>query len=131
VPSRCSVVLPVLGRVVRRMVNPPLHSSQQRRRYNSRILASTVARQIAARYGRRMKQTTQGARTLKAWFDSGKSGRREFADACDVSRQTVYKWECGDVRPSTVQQHRIAHLTGDTVRVVDWLTEQERVEVAR
>jgi len=78
-----------------------------------------------------MKNTTQGARTLKAWFDSGKSGRREFADACDVSRQTVYKWECGDVRPSTVQQHRIAHLTCDTVRVVDWLTEQERVEVAR
>lgn len=78
-----------------------------------------------------MDDTTQGARTLKAWFDSGRMTRRAFADACDVSRQTVYKWEHSAVRPSTVQQHRIAHLTSDTVRVVDWLTDVERVEVAR
>ncbi|MCH9834952.1 helix-turn-helix domain-containing protein [bacterium] len=78
-----------------------------------------------------MSDTTQGSRTLKAWLDDGRTNRRTFADLCGVSRQAVHRWESGEARPSAKQQHRIAHLTSDAVRVVDWLTAAERVEVTR
>jgi len=78
-----------------------------------------------------MSDTPNGAALLTAWLDSGRMNRTAFADACGVSRQTVYKWQAGEVRLSMKQQHRIEYLTGGTVPVTDWLTAAERVEVTR
>lgn len=92
---------------------------------------STMGRHACGVYLYGMANITEGSRTLKAWLDRQDMSRVEFAGLCSVTRQTLYKWFDGTVRPGMAHQHRIAHLTNDTVRVSDWLTSEERVDVTR
>lgn len=78
-----------------------------------------------------MNEKTSASTTLSKWLDDGRMTRQSFAFACGVSRQTVYKWQNGEVRPAIKQQHRIEFLTDGIVSIHDWLTADEKVEVTK
>lgn len=80
-----------------------------------------------------MNTQTPGAAParLRRWMEDNKVSQAELALACGLTKQNVTHWLSGSSRPGWRACAIIERLTGGSVTMRDWLTEEDVLAAER